>query len=490
MNIERIRIGAFGGLADREFSFGSGVNILEGENESGKTTIAAFLRFLFYGCSGEEERGRYFTLLPEGADRVLSGWLDCSCTEKDGNVRSYRISRQLSETEDSLVGSSEIIDLAANTRIFSDAEPWEVFFGVPADVFVSTAFVRQYSAAESADTFPSGTGVGSGAVRSAMENILVSADAEMNPARTAAALDAQREALFCAETNSGEIADLERQREALADHIAAASAAAAEKRSRQETEDIFRNAENGAENSRESAQEEENDEEMRSISAKIEDCRARIAENDARSAQLEIVRKKCEEYKNLDRIGELRTLRDKKAAVQRRAQALCETMFRSDEVPDEHFADELRRAAAEMTKARSAADKAEGELRKLSYSARHDALWAQFIARVSQDGGTEVIRRRISAASKSRTRAALLGGISFLLTVFSLAAAVFFLIIQANVRGLFVLLTFILGALSLIFFLSHSSADRNLRAALKRYGCKNEESLYHFLTNTVPLRHR
>lgn len=49
MVINRIHINRFGALAERDIALGSGLNIIEGENESGKTTVAAFIRFLFYG---------------------------------------------------------------------------------------------------------------------------------------------------------------------------------------------------------------------------------------------------------------------------------------------------------------------------------------------------------------------------------------------------------------------------------------------------------
>ena len=475
MVIERIHITSFGTLEDRELTFGTGINIIEGENESGKTTIAAFLRFLFYGFSGEEEREQYcaFPQTKHGVYANVGGWLDCVCTpenDTDTNTKEashYRVARTLSVGDGSLAGSAEITDLAANARAFEGQEPWQVFFGVPAEVFVSTAFVRQVTASDAgaggnADTaFPVGTGVGGNTVRTAMENILSSADAEMNPESAAARLDARKNGLYCAETNSGTITELEKQREALAQHLASAAEVSV-------PEEPARTAAEG-------------DAETLSLERKIGESRARIAENDARSAKLEGIREKYETYRTLARVGELSALRNKKRTAKRRAEELCETMFRSEEVPDEHFADDLRSSAAEMAEARTAADRAEETLRSLGFSSRRDTMWAQLLARVESDGGPENIRKTVKSLNGSRSRSAIFGAISLLLTVLCFAGSVFLLVVHADVTGLCVLLTVIMTVLAIIFLLSHSSVTQRFRAVLARYGCKSEEALEHFL---------
>ena len=53
MIIEKIRIECFGKLEQRDFEFCEGVNIIEGANESGKATLAAFIKFIFYGLSSK-----------------------------------------------------------------------------------------------------------------------------------------------------------------------------------------------------------------------------------------------------------------------------------------------------------------------------------------------------------------------------------------------------------------------------------------------------
>ena len=65
MKILVIEIAEFAGLKNKILELGEGMNIIEGLNESGKSTILAFIKFVLYGFSrrnsGEElgERERY-----------------------------------------------------------------------------------------------------------------------------------------------------------------------------------------------------------------------------------------------------------------------------------------------------------------------------------------------------------------------------------------------------------------------------------------------
>lgn len=52
MIIKELKIRNFGKIKDRTISFDNGVNVLFGNNESGKTTIVTFIRFMLYGGQG------------------------------------------------------------------------------------------------------------------------------------------------------------------------------------------------------------------------------------------------------------------------------------------------------------------------------------------------------------------------------------------------------------------------------------------------------
>ena len=60
MIFESLYIKSFGKLIDRSIDFDSGVNILEGANESGKSTICGFIKFMFYGLPSKTEEKLHF----------------------------------------------------------------------------------------------------------------------------------------------------------------------------------------------------------------------------------------------------------------------------------------------------------------------------------------------------------------------------------------------------------------------------------------------
>ncbi len=58
MQLREIHIDGFGNFFDRKISgFDSGLNIIYGENESGKTTILEFIRRILYGLNAKKTGG-------------------------------------------------------------------------------------------------------------------------------------------------------------------------------------------------------------------------------------------------------------------------------------------------------------------------------------------------------------------------------------------------------------------------------------------------
>ncbi|MBR5515451.1 MAG: AAA family ATPase [Clostridia bacterium] len=186
MYIEKLYIRDFGGTKDREYSFKNGINIVEGQNESGKSTLAAFIKFIFYGFSDKAERTRYYTWGTKSASGTVTVVVDS---------KKYRIEREYIENSGD---KTSIIDLDSNTPVFEGHSPEDVFLGVSADVFAHTAYIGQAS----------GGYINGSKVSSSIENILFSADENIDTEKALKRLDAARVLLQHKKGKGGKIYEL------------------------------------------------------------------------------------------------------------------------------------------------------------------------------------------------------------------------------------------------------------------------------------------
>ena len=116
MKIKKINIVSFGTLRDFSCELADGLNIISGANESGKSTILSFIRFVLYGLpSRRSEEG----LLEH--DRALS-WAD-GCAEGSIEIEcdkgSYRIERRgiRADNRDGYSEKCQIIDLETGSAV-------------------------------------------------------------------------------------------------------------------------------------------------------------------------------------------------------------------------------------------------------------------------------------------------------------------------------------------------------------------------------------
>ena len=59
MRLVEARIEGFGQYRDQVISFASGLNIIHGTNESGKTTLMKFIEGVLYGFYKQSQRRQY-----------------------------------------------------------------------------------------------------------------------------------------------------------------------------------------------------------------------------------------------------------------------------------------------------------------------------------------------------------------------------------------------------------------------------------------------
>ena len=140
MIIESINIKSFGMITDMAMSFADDINVIVGHNESGKSTIAAFIKYMLYGFANEPSGED----TPDERERRLNwvnGTAQGTMTVKADGKR-YLISRTTERVESgdrvSYKEDSSITDLETGSPAFGKVAAGEVFFGVDRELFDNT----------------------------------------------------------------------------------------------------------------------------------------------------------------------------------------------------------------------------------------------------------------------------------------------------------------------------------------------------------------
>lgn len=222
MVIHRIHIASFGPLRDFDCELYSGMNVIRGENESGKTSLAMFIKFIFYGLSGRSvdylpsERRKYVNWETGSAE----GYLIASHDGKEYRIeRSLSVSVRAGSDKESVSETVTVTDTSTGARVHGLEDcPGTAFFGVPEQVFFNTVFSGQVgrSRINGADT----------AV--AVENMLFSADETVNVKKAAEKLDKFRRTLLHKKGEGGEIPTVRSECADLRQRLTNATAMAAE----------------------------------------------------------------------------------------------------------------------------------------------------------------------------------------------------------------------------------------------------------------------
>ncbi len=163
--IESIEIVSFGKLKMTRITPQPGINLLSAPNESGKTTLASFIRFIFYGFTS----GR-MQAIAENDKKLYTPW-DNPMSEGAIYIRTsggrYKIRRMhLLNGKETI----EVFETSSGKRIDTGISPGEHFFGVNEQVFSRTAFFGQLSLPTSKDEY----------MAQQLQNIALTADEKVN----------------------------------------------------------------------------------------------------------------------------------------------------------------------------------------------------------------------------------------------------------------------------------------------------------------------
>ena len=217
MYIKHLKIEAFGVLRDREVDLSDGLNIIEGANESGKSALAMFIKFMLYGLSGKatggelSERRRYVNW----ETGTAAGTMTVS-----GEEGEFRIERHLSASmsddgsrqRETVRETVRIIDTALGTPVHRGEVPGDVIFHVPEAIFMNTVFVRQIDG-----TRPSGE-----SILSSIENLLFTANENVSTKKAMERLDTARKQILHKNGGGGELYTCKEERSMTAARLRAA----------------------------------------------------------------------------------------------------------------------------------------------------------------------------------------------------------------------------------------------------------------------------
>ncbi len=207
MIIEKIDIKSFGKLRDTSLEFSDTVNVIEGENEAGKSTIAAFIRYMLFGFDGLDSDDR----LSERRKRInwTTGLAEGSMTVRVKDKR-YLITRSTVPTSSQTGRTAykedcSIIDMETGATAFGKLPAGEVFFGVSRELYENTAFVGRVG----------DSSIDEESVKAAIENILFSGSEKINNQRAIGRITDKMESLIHKGGGGGVIYDLVKRRDEL-----------------------------------------------------------------------------------------------------------------------------------------------------------------------------------------------------------------------------------------------------------------------------------
>ena len=428
MFIKSLHIDSFGGLSDRDFDLSRGLNIIEGNNESGKSTLLSFIKFMLYGAQTKAQDG--FSV-PER--KLFISWRDGRAA---GNMllllegKEYRIERELVLTArtDSADNIREtfrehiaVIRVEDGSTVFSGKSPGEEFFGVPESVFTSTALVGQVS----------GTYVNGSNISSSIENLLFSADESVNTEKAIAKFEDARRKLLHKSRRGGDIYELECERSALRTKISETRAAAGE---------------------------------MRALENTADDCRIKLRKNAERSAELERLYVAGEAFSASKRFDIVHAHEKKLADINERLANLT-----GGDEKDEEALINLRARTKDYKATQENAAAASAKLENLSrgsISTESD----EYVKEIYRMGGRDAAEYEFERHTKKSKSLLAVGVVSLIFSVLGagLGAAAYF--VSRTIAYGILALALLFLAVSITAFISRSRHKRYVKRALGKVG--------------------
>ena len=216
MKINKIHIGAFGGLKDYVLDLNDGLNIIYGDNENGKSTVMAFIKAMFYGTGKKTqtlENSPRVKYAPWSGDRM------CGRIYFENNNKRYCLEREFRGSN-----ATDKITLTDTDSGISESVSSDIgsrFFGVGVEAFERCMFIGILPLAGSAD--------GMGQIDSKLSNLAATGDEDTSFKEIEGRISAAKEKIISKSGRTGSFVKGSQELSSLKEKLAENEAAAAQK---------------------------------------------------------------------------------------------------------------------------------------------------------------------------------------------------------------------------------------------------------------------
>lgn len=212
MKILKINIEDFGCFSKRSFEFSGDLNLILGENESGKSTLLSFIKFILYGLpkkSGDTVFERLRSI--SWTQSVASGSMQIEVGDKIYTISRRGVLRATAKRE-SYTEDCTIVDESLGIEVHKGECPGELFLGVPLAVYESTCFISQLGSSD----------LNVGDVSQSLQNMLVSADEGISLQKALDKIDSARKLFLHKNGKGGSLFELGEEENRLSERLSVA----------------------------------------------------------------------------------------------------------------------------------------------------------------------------------------------------------------------------------------------------------------------------
>ncbi len=374
MKIIKLEIKEFGKLRDLSLELGDEINLILGDNESGKSTILLFIKFMLYGVARKTKSSPV-----SEAERALSWENDKaggSMTLTHSGKR-YRIERRLPATAKNL----QVFDDESGEPLKDITAPGEYFLGMTAEVFESTSAISQLGC----------TLIKGESVTAATQNLMSNADEAINTDRALRALDEARKSYQHKGGKGGSIYELETKSESLEKDLARAI---------------------------------KDNQEIEELQSKIDDTEKKLDAVLARKKIADELFSKTSLLSVVRLFDDLHSHEKAKSDFETKAAELTAFLQKNGFMPNRNYLAELKGSLEEYELIKRQLAAKRNELADAEKALGIDGELEKKLERISAEGGVDAIRRRLKSEKGKKS---MFASLSFITAIASAVAAVFFL---------------------------------------------------------------